>query len=64
MPFGIVSIVYAAQVQTKLEAGDHAGALRASNSARNWALLGFAVGVLGTLAYLALIAMGVLAEGG
>ena len=36
MPFGIVSIVYAAHVNGKLQAGDYAGALAASRSAKTW----------------------------
>lgn len=36
IPFGIVSIVYAAQVDSKFSAGDYAGAQQASNSARSW----------------------------
>jgi hypothetical protein len=36
LPFGIVSIVYAAQVDSKFSGGDYAGAQQASNSARNW----------------------------
>ena len=36
LPAGIVSIVYAAQVNGKLTAGDLEGALRASNSAKTW----------------------------
>jgi len=37
-PFGIVSIVYAAQVNTKAKSGDYAGALEYSRKARNWML--------------------------
>ena len=35
-PFGIVSIVYAAQVNSKFAAGDYEGALKASKNAKNW----------------------------
>ena len=38
LPFGIVSIIYAAQVDSKVMAGDYAGALSASDSARKWAI--------------------------
>lgn len=37
-PLGIVSIVFAAQVESKWSAGDHAGAQHASDNARRWAL--------------------------
>lgn len=36
LPFGIVAIVYAAQVDGKLRAGDIAGAIEASNNADKW----------------------------
>ena len=36
LPFGIVAIVYAAQVNTKLAGGDTAGALTASANAKKW----------------------------
>ena len=63
MPFGIVAIVYAAQVDGKLIAGDYAGAVDASNKAKNWSIASAAsAGVLvviyllffvfGTLVYL------------
>src|SRR6266481_3756496 len=36
LPFGIVAIVFAAQVGSRLNAGDVAGAQRASANARTW----------------------------
>ncbi len=44
-PFGIVSIVYAAQVNCKLGAGDYAGAVDVSKKARKWCWASFAVGL-------------------
>ena len=41
LPFGIVSIVFAAQVNGRLEAGDIEGARRASASAKMWAWISF-----------------------
>ena len=38
LPFGIVSIVYAAQVDGKYNSGDHAGAVASSKSAKTWAI--------------------------
>jgi uncharacterized BrkB/YihY/UPF0761 family membrane protein len=35
-PFGIVSIVYAAQVNSKYAAGDYEGAQRSSKNAKTW----------------------------
>jgi len=40
LPFGVVSIVHAAKVDSLLAQGDLAGAMVASNSAKNWALAG------------------------
>ena len=45
LPFGIVSIVYAAQVNSKLAAGDLDGAMTASRNARQWAWISFGVGI-------------------
>lgn len=38
LPFGIVSIVFAAQVDSKYNTGDLAGAQRASDNAKKWAI--------------------------
>ena len=46
LPFGVVSIVYAAQVNGKLAAGDYAGAVSASNNARTWAWVSVIAGVV------------------
>lgn len=46
LPFGIVAIIFAAQVNSKLAAGDYAGAVAASNSARKWCWVAFGVGLL------------------
>jgi hypothetical protein len=45
LPFGIVSIVYAAQVNSKLAAGDIAGAREASDKAKMWSWISFGVGI-------------------
>ena len=56
-PTGIVAIVYAAQVNGKIDAGDYAGARRASNSARTWAnvsmILGFVIVACWVLLFIA-----------
>ena len=49
LPFGIVSIVYAAQVNDKLTAGDTLGAIEASNKAKMWAWVSFGVGAVVTV---------------
>ena len=43
---GIVSVIYAAQVNSKYAMGDYEGALRASENARTWWIVGLALGAL------------------
>lgn len=58
LPFGIVSIVFAAQVDSKYNAGNYAGAVDASNSAKKWAIIS-AVVALALTALWFLIAIGI-----
>ena len=51
LPLGVVGIVYAAQVNPKLQAGDRSGALHSSRNAKNWTLAGFVIGLLVLLFY-------------
>ncbi len=57
LPFGVVSIVYAAQVDSQFSAGDYQGAQRASDKAKTWyhvALIsGLVVGVIYIIATVA-----------
>jgi hypothetical protein len=46
IPFGIVAIVYAAQVKSKLSIGDFAGAKDSSGKAKMWCWIGFGVGIV------------------
>jgi hypothetical protein len=46
LPFGIVAIVYAAQVNAKLAGGDYQGAVESSQKAKNWSLVGFVCGLV------------------
>ena len=46
LPAGIVAIVYAAQVNGKLDAGDIAGARAASANAKTWSWISFGVGIV------------------
>lgn len=57
MPFGIVALVFAAQVNSKLAAGDVAGAQAASKNARTWIIVALVFGLLtaGGFALLTLI---------
>ena len=45
LPFGIAGIVFASQVNSKWAAGDHSGALTASQEAGKWTKIGFFVGL-------------------
>lgn len=60
LPTGIVSIVYAAQVNTKVAAGDVAGAMQASNNAKMWAWISFGLGLLSIVSWGSLVMLGVL----
>lgn len=46
LPAGIVSIVFAAQVNSKWMSGDQAGAYKASNNAKTWAIVSAVLGVI------------------
>lgn len=54
LPFGIVSIVYAAQVNQKWAAGDVAGAIDASQLAKKWAITSAVVAVISTVVTIAI----------
>ena len=49
LPLGIVSIVFAAQVNSKWAAGDFAGAQDSADKARKFAIWSAVLGFLGTL---------------
>src|SRR5688572_5849332 len=49
LPLGVVSIVFAAQVNSKWYAGDVAGAREASNKAKNFAMWSAIAGVIGAI---------------
>ncbi len=59
--FGIVAIVFAAQVNSKWNAGDVEGAVSASKNAKLWSWISFAVGIawaaiFGLLSFLGIVA--------
>lgn len=51
LPGGVVAIVYAAQVNTKLQVGDVAGAEASARNAKLWCWIGFAGGIVVALGY-------------
>ena len=55
---GIIAIIYAAQVNTKLAQGDIAGAQSASKTAMGWIIANLIIGGLGGLGYIALAVIG------
>lgn len=61
LPFGIVAIVYAAQVNSRLAGGDLQGALDASGKAKTWTLVAFLCGLVPALFYAVLIIIGIAA---
>jgi hypothetical protein len=46
LPFGIVALVFAAQVNSKLAAGDVAGAQASSRRARTWIIVAVMAGIV------------------
>ena len=60
LPFGIVAIVFAAQVNGKLQAGDISGAMESSRKAKMWSWLGFGIGLgFGVLYLIFILVVGV-----
>lgn len=59
LPAGIVAIVFSAQVNTKLAAGDVAGAQDSSKKAKLWAWIGVGGGVLVAIVYAVVTAIAV-----
>jgi hypothetical protein len=55
LPAGIVSIVFAAQVNSKWAAGDVEGARRASRNAATWAIVAAVAGVVVSVLYLVFV---------
>ncbi|WP_282297283.1 MULTISPECIES: CD225/dispanin family protein [unclassified Stenotrophomonas] len=57
LPGGIVSIIYAAQVNGKLAAGDIAGAQDSSEKAKKWAIYSAIAGVIVIILYTVLVVL-------
>jgi hypothetical protein len=62
LPTGIAAIVYAAQVNGKLQAGDIAGAQAASKNARMWCWISLGAGLAVGLIYGIFAAIGVMSH--
>ena len=61
LPFGIVGIVYAAQVNARAQGGDIAGAEESARKARTWSLWGLGISLVGYGAYALLVLTGAMA---
>lgn len=59
LPFGVVSIVFASQVNGKLAVGDVAGAQQAAKNAKTWAWVAFGAGLAFGLLYFVVMAIGI-----
>lgn len=64
MPFGVVAIVYAAQVDGKKMSGDYQGARLSSDSAKMWCWISLGIGLVGGLLWCAAVFSGAMMPGG
>ena len=55
MPLGIVGVIFAAQVNGKVAAGDIAGAMDSSKKAKMFSFIAIGLGLAGTLIYIIMI---------
>lgn len=61
LPFGIVAIIKAAEVNSKWAQGDYAGAQASADAAKKWSIIGAIVGGAGVVLYLIfVVGLGVL----
>ena len=60
VPLGIPAIVFAAQVNGKLAAGDYTGAVESSKKAKMWCWISFGAGVGFVIIYFAVVIIGAL----
>jgi flagellar biosynthesis protein FlhB len=61
LPFGIVGIVYASKVSSLFAQGLYDQAAQASSSAKTWTLIGFFIGLVVTITYLAIYGAAIIA---
>jgi len=57
MPLGVAAIVFAAQVNSKVAAGDMAGAMDSSKKAKMFSIIALALGLLAVLVYIVWIVL-------
>ena len=63
VPFGIPAIVFAAQVNGKLAAGDYTGAVETSKKAKMWCWIALGAGLAFVIVYLAVAIIGAMSRG-
>ena len=59
LPFGVIAIVFAAQVNSQVQAGNTTEALRLSNQANTWGNVGMICGLIPIVLYVILMLIGV-----
>ena len=59
LPLGVVAIIFAAQVNGKVAAGDTAGALDASKKAKMFSYISIGLGLAGIICYVLLLLLGI-----
>ena len=59
LPFGIVGIVYAAKINSAMNAGDYAEAERSARLAKIWIIVAFGVGIIVDVIYTQMIFAGI-----
>ena len=64
LPLGIASIVFSAQVNSKYNVGDYAGAQESSRKARSFALWATIIGLVLVVLYIILLAAGLVSMSG
>ncbi len=63
LPAGIPAIIYAAQVNGKVQAGDLAGAKAASDNAKMWCWISFGLGIGVVVVWFLLVVVGIVGSG-
>ncbi len=61
LPLGIAAIIFAAQVNGKVQAGDIPGAMESSRKAKMFCWIAFGIGLAGVVIYLLMMVLGVAA---
>ena len=59
LPLGVVGVIFAAQVNGKVAAGDTAGALDASKKAKLFSFIAIGLGLVGAVCYVLFLILGI-----